>query len=92
MFRTIRRLSLFLLGFVSGAWFVARGREKAKEYANQAPRAVARQVGRELVDTTVKVQARVAEVADAVREGAEQRREELRRTEYTPADHPSTRP
>lgn len=92
MFRLIRRFSWFLLGFVTGAWFVARGREKAKEYAGQAPRAVARQLGRELVDTTVKVQTRVSEVGEAVREGASERREELRRAEYTPADHPSTRP
>jgi hypothetical protein len=89
----VRRLVWFGLGAVTGGWVVLRGREKARELAEQAtPAGIGRALGRNLGERKVEVSQNFADFFSSMADSAKQREDELRTRLLLPADHPSTRP
>lgn len=87
------RLVWFGLGAVTGGWVVLRGRDKARQLAEQAtPASIGRTLGRSIGQRKVEVSDNVAEFWSALADGARTREDELRTSQLLPADHPSTRP
>lgn len=87
------RLVWFGLGAVTGGWIVLRGRDKARELAEQAtPGNIGRSLGRSLGQRKLEVSENFADFFSSVADGAREREDELRTRLLMPADHPSTRP
>lgn len=89
----MRRVVWFGMGAVTGGWLALRGREKARQIAEQAtPAGLGRALGRSLGQRKLEVSETFAEFFSSVADGARQREDELRTRLLMPADHPSTRP
>ncbi|MDO5498521.1 MAG: hypothetical protein Q4F67_02450 [Propionibacteriaceae bacterium] len=84
---------VFGLGLVTGGYLALKGREKAREIAEQtSPAQLGRTLGRAIGQRKVQVSEDVANFWHNVADGARQREDELRTQMLMPADHPSTRP
>lgn len=89
----MRVAMVFGLGFVTGGYLALKGRNKAREIADQAtPAQLGRTLGRAIGQRKVQVSEDVANFVSNVVDGARQREDELRTRMIMPPDHPSTRP
>mgnify|MGYP006889693848 CR=1 FL=1 len=84
---------LFGLGVVTGGYLALKGRDKARQIADQtSPTQLGRTLGRALGQRKVQVSENFANFVDNVAFGVRQREDELRTQMLMPPDHPSTRP
>lgn len=83
----------FGLGIAAGGYLALKGKEKARELADQtSANGVGRTLGRAIGQRKVQVSEDVANFWHGITEGARQREDEVRTQLLMPADHPSTRP